>query len=164
MTQNFAPTTTLGRFYNPGYEYLMGIYWMKEAQVVLSSEATRYYLPAKAVLRACLAIDGYVNDMGRKVDPDWETIDEETTPIKERLTRINKNLKQPIDLNQTIWKETLLFFRLREQLNRFELESIYGMPEAEVPEIFKEIEQKYPIRMIHAITEEAIQHLLNITG
>ena len=164
MTQNFASTTTVGRFYNPGYEYLMGIYWMKEAQVVLSSDDTRYYLPAKAVLRACLAIDGYVNGMGRKVDPEWETINEETTPVKERLARINNNLEQPFNLNQVIWKDVILLFDLQEQLSRFELESIYGMPEAEVPEIFKEIEQKYPIRMIHAITEEAIQFLLTITG
>ena len=163
MTQNFAPTTTFGRLYNPGYEYLMGIYWMKEAQVVLSSDDTRYYLPAKALLRACLAIDGYVNDLGRKVDPDWENLNEETSSIEERLTRINQNLRQPLDMNRVIWQDVILLFDLREQLSRFELASIYGMPEEEVPGIFKEIEQKYPIRMIHAVTEEAIQLLLNVT-
>ncbi len=161
MTQNFAPTATLGR--NPGFEYLMGIYWMKEAQVSLPSEKTRYYLPAKALSRACLAIDSYVNVAGSKVDPHWDTLDEEFTPIQERLTRIYKNLNWPLDLNQGIWKDVLLLFSLREELGRFELTSIYGMPEADVPEIFKEIERKYPIRLLHAIAEEAIQLLLNVS-
>ena len=64
MTQNLVPTTTLGRFQNPGYEYLMGIYWMKDAQAAGSSEKTHYFLPAKALLSACQAIDGK--------EPGWE--------------------------------------------------------------------------------------------
>jgi hypothetical protein len=163
MAQNFAPTT-LERFQNPGYEYLMGVYWMKEAQVSLSSEKTRYYLPAKALLRACLAIDSYVNVAGSKIDPHWDTLHEEFIPLQERLTRIYKNLNLPLDLNKGIWEDVLLLFGLRDELSHFELTNIYGMPEADVPEIFKEIERNYPIRLTHAIAEEAIQLLINISG
>jgi hypothetical protein len=140
----------------------MGIYWMKEAQVSLPSEKTRYYLPAKALIRACLAIESYVNMVGSKVDPHWESLDEESTPIKERLARISKHLPQPFDLTWRTWEDVLLLFELREELSRFELSSIYGLPEADVPEIFKEIEQKYPIRMMYTIAEETIELLLNI--
>ena len=163
MTQNLASTTIPTRFHNPGYEYLMGIYWMKETQVILASEKTRYYLPAKAILRACLAIDSYVNFLGSKVDPQWETIDEESTSIADRLTRIFKNVNQPFDFNHGIWEDVLLLFSLREDLSRYELASIYGMQESVVPAIFKVIEQKYPIRLTHAIAEEAIEVLLNIS-
>lgn len=163
MSQSIAPTQTLGRFQNPGYEYLMGIYWMKDAQVTVSSEKTRYYLPAKALLSACQAIDGYVNVVGSKVDPNWEHLEEETIPIKERLSRIYTNLDRPLDLNRGVWADVLLLFSLREDLSRFELGSIYGMSHALVPAIFKVIEQKYPIRLTHAIAEEAIELLLGIS-
>lgn len=163
MVQHFTPTP-LEQFQSPGYEYLMGVYWMKEAQVSLSSEKTRFYLPAKALLRACLAIDSYVNVTGSKVDPHWDTLNEETIPLQERLTRIYKNLTWPMNLNKGIWEDVQLLFSLREELSHFELTNIYGMPEADVPEIFKEIERKYPIRLTHAIAEEAIQLLINISG
>jgi len=163
MTQNFTPTATLGRLHNPGYEILKDIYWMKEAQVNLSSEKTLYFLPAKALLSACMAIDGYVNVVGSRVDPQWEDLDEESTPIKERLTRIYRNLQRPLDLNRGIWEDVLLIFSLREDLSRYELASIYGMQEAVVPALFKVIEQKYPIRLTHAIAEAAIELLLNIS-
>ena len=163
MIHNYMPTTTQGRYHNPGYEYLMGIYWMREAQTGLPSEKTRYYLPAKALLRACLAIESYVNMVGSQVDPTWEMIDEDTTSIENRLARISHNLRQPLDLDRSTWKDVSLLFSLRDELSRFELSSIYGLPESEVPEIFKEIEQKYPIRTMHGIAEEAIVTLLNIS-
>ena len=141
----------------------MGIYWMKEAQVVHSSEQTRYYLPAKAVLRACLAIDSYLNVVGSKVDPQWEQVDEDATPIKERLARIYTCLKRSFEVDRNVWDDVLLLFSLREELSRYELASIYGMQESVVPAIFKVIEQKYPIRLTHAIAEGAIELLLNVS-
>jgi len=163
MTQDISSTATLERMQNPGYEVLKDIYWMKAAQGNLASEKTRYYLPAKALLSACMAIDGYVNVVGSRVDPQWEYIDEESTPIKERLIRIYKSLNRPLDFNRGIWEDVLLIFNLREDINRYELASIYGMQEAVVPAIFKVIEQKYPIRLTHAIAEGAIELLLNIS-
>ena len=109
------------------------------------------------------AIDGYVNVVGSRVDSQWEYIDEASAPIKERLIRIYKNLNRPLDLNRGIWEDVLLIFSLREDINRYELASIYGMQEAVVPAIFKVIEQKYPIRLTHAIAEGAIELLLNIS-
>jgi len=163
MTQNFSSTATLERSPSSGYEILKNIYWMKDAQVNLSTEQTRYYLPAKALLSACMAIDGYINVVGSRVDPRWVTINEESTHIKERLARIYQNLHRPLDLNRGIWEDVLLLFSLREELSHFELASIYGMQESVVPAIFKVIEQKYPIRLTHAIAEGAIELLLNIS-
>jgi len=164
MTETFLPTPLFGHFQNPGYEFLLGIYWMKEAQVIGSSEKTRYYLPAKALLSACNAIDGYVDIVGSKVDPQWEPIDEETVPLKERLTGIYQSLNLPFDSNQGIWRDVLLMFRLRENLSRFALSSVYDAKEGTVvPPIFKVVSQSYPIRRTHAIAEEAIELLLSIS-
>jgi hypothetical protein len=136
---------------------------MKDAQVTTSSEKTRYYLPAKALLSACLAIDGYINVVGSRVDPQWKHLEEEATPIKERLARIYECLNKPLDLNRGVWGDVLLLFSLREDISQYELASIYGMHEVVVPAIFKVIEQKYPIRLTHAIAEGAIELLLNIS-
>ena len=136
---------------------------MKDAQVNLSTDKSLYYLPAKALLSACMAIDGYVNVVGSRVDPHWVNLDEESTHIKERLIRIYKNLGRPLDINRGIWEDVLLLFSLREELSHFELASIYGMQEAVVPALFKVIEQKYPIRLTHALAEGAIELLLNIS-
>ena len=163
MTHSYSSTPMPGKLQNPGYEYLIGIYWMKDAQIALSSEKTRYYLPAKALLSACLAIDGYVNVVGSKVDPQWETIDEESTPIKERLSRIYQSLNLPLDFNRGIWGDVLLIFRLRENLRQFELGSAYNAKEDTLPPIFQVVAQNYPIRMTHSIAEEAIELLLSIS-
>jgi hypothetical protein len=136
---------------------------MKDAQVNTGTDKILYYLPAKAVLSACLAIDGYVNVVGCKVDPGWIHMDEETALLTERLIRIYQNLNLPLVLNWGIWAKVLSLFDLRDELSYFDLSSIYGMPEADTPKIFKEIEQHYPVRLTHSIAEEAIQLLLNIS-
>jgi len=164
MEQNISSPITFKRSPNYGYEYLTSIYWMKDVHVNTSSDKILYYLPAKAVLSACMAIDGYVNVVGCKVDPHWIRMNEETTPIKERLLRIYTSLNLPLILDQGIWAKVLSLFDLREKLDQFDLADIYGMPEVEIPEIFKEIEQRYPIRLTHSIAEEAIQFLLHISG
>jgi hypothetical protein len=163
MEQNITSPKTLKLSQNYGYEYLTSIYWMKDVQVTASSEKTLYYLPAKAVLSACMAIDGYVNMVGCKVDPRWIPMDEEKTSIKERLLRIYTKLNLPLALDQGIWADVLALYDLREKLSHFDLAGIYGMPETDTPEIFKEIEQRYPIRLTHSIAEEAIQLLLDIS-
>jgi hypothetical protein len=163
MVQNFSSTATVERSPSTGYEVLKDIYWMKDAQANLSTDMGSYYLPAKALLSACMAIDAYVNVVGSRVDPRWVTIDEESTHIRERLARIYRNLHRSLDLNRGIWDDVLLLFSLREELSQFELASIYGMHESVVPAIFKVIEQKYPIRLTHAIAEGAIELLLNIS-
>jgi len=163
MTEALSTLPMFGQVKNPGYEYLLGIYWMKEAQMFSSSEKTRYYLPAKALLSACLAIDGYVNTVGRKVDPQWKLINEDTTHLKERLTRIYHTLNLPLDINQGIWGKVLLIFRLQHNLSHFKLADAYNVKEDEVPPIFKVIAQSYPIRMTHAIAEEAIELLVSIS-
>ena len=163
MTQNISSPLTLNRPQTYGYEYLSSIYLMKDVNVNASSDKILYYLPAKAVLSACLAIDGYVNVVGCKVDPHWIHINEENSLITERLIRIYQNLDLPLVLNWGIWAKVLSLFELREKLSQFDLADIYGMPETEIPEIFKEIEQRYPIRFTHSIAEEAIQVLLHIS-
>ena len=120
MAHNLSSTATLERFPNPGYEVLIDMYWMKDVQVSLSSAKNRYYLPAKALLSACAAIDGYVNVVGSRVDPQWVYLDEESTHIKERLAHIYKNLHRSLDLNRGIWADVLLLFSLREELSRSE--------------------------------------------
>ena len=163
MEQVTTFPTTLKRSQNDGYEYLTSIYWMKDVQVKTPSEEILYYLPAKAVLAACLAIEGYVNVVGCKVDPQWIRMDTENTSIMDCLLRIYTKLNQPLVLDQGIWADVLTLFDLREKLSHFNLASIYGMPETDTPEIFKEIEQGYPIRLTHSIAEEAIQLLLDIS-
>jgi hypothetical protein len=163
MEQTTTSPTTLEHSQNYGYDYLTSIYWMKDVQVNSPSEQILFYLPAKAVLSACLAIEGYVNVVGCKVDPQWVPMDKENMPIKNRLLRIFTNLNRSLVLDNGIWADVLALFDLQEKLSHYDLASIYGMPETDIPEIFREIERGYPIRLTHAIAEEAIQLLLTIS-
>ena len=163
MTQNISSSITLERSQNYGAEYLTRIDWMKDVWSNTSSEKTLCYLSAKAVLSACMMIGGFINMVGCKVDPQWTQMNKETTPIKERLLRIYKKLNLPLILDKGIWADVLLLFNLREKLNGFDLERIYGMADADVPQSFKEIQPRFPIYQTHSIAGEAIQLLLSIS-
>jgi len=146
-----------------GYGYLLGLYWMKEAQAVTSPDKANYYLPAKALLSACLAISKYVNVVGDKVDPHWKETNKDTAPIKERLAHIHQSLDLPLNFRQAPWKDVLLLFVLREELNRHTLTSVYGANEDTVPAVFRVVAQNFPVRLTQAIAEETIELLLSIS-
>ena len=164
MTQISTTTQLQEDTKNPGYSYLLDIYWMRDAQAVASPEKTRYYLPAKALLNACSAIDGYINVVGNMVDPQWKEIDEETAPIKTRLFRIFRCLGLPLELKQDLWENVLLLFILSEKINQHKLTDVYDAKEENVPNVFKLVAQNYPIRVTHAIAEEAIEFLLSVSA
>ena len=146
-----------------GYGYLLGLYWMKEAQALTTPDKAHYYLPAKALLSACLAISKYVNVVGNKVDPHWKEFNRDTTPIKDRLTHIFETLGLPLDLTQAPWKDVLLLFVLREELNRYKLTSAYGANRDAAPAVFRVVALNYPVRMTQAIAEETIELLLSVS-
>lgn len=146
-----------------GYGYLLGLYWMKEAQALTSPDKVHYYMPAKALLSACLAISKYVNVVGNKVDPHWKEFHRDTAPIKERLAHIYENLGLPLDFTQAPWKDVLLLFVLREELNRYKLTHAYGAQRDTVPAVFRVVALNYPVRMTQAIAEETIELLLDVS-
>ena len=164
MVQNISSSITFNRSQNYGSEYPTETDWMKDVWANTSSEKTLCYLSAKAVLSACMRIGGFINMVGCKVDPQWIHMNKEATPIKERLLRIYEKLNLPLTLDQGIWADVLLLFYLREKLSCFDLERIYGMPEADVPQSFKAIEPRFPIYRTHSIAGEAIQLLLNLSS
>lgn len=160
MAYNYSPISIQQPI---GYGYLLGLYWMKEAQALTSPDKVHYYMPAKALLSACLAISKYINVVGNKVDPYWKEFNRDTAPIKERISYIYESLELPLDFRQAPWKDVLLLFVLREELNRYKLTSAYGVNRDTVPAVFRVVALNYPVRMTQAIAEETIELLLNIS-
>jgi hypothetical protein len=136
---------------------------MKEAQALTTPDKVHYYMPAKALLSACLAISKYINVVGNKVDPHWKEFNRDTAPIKERLTHIYETLGLPLDFTQAPWKDVLLLFVLREELNRYKLTNAYGAQRDTVPAVFRVVALNYPVRMTQAIAEETIELLLDVS-
>jgi len=136
---------------------------MKEAQALTTPDKVHYYMPAKALLSACLAISKYINVVGNKVDPHWKEFNRDTAPIKERLTHIYETLGLPLDFTQAPWKDVLLLFVLREELNRYKLTHAYGAQRDTVPAVFRVVALNYPVRMTQAIAEETIELLLDVS-
>ena len=109
---------TNGQFHNPGYEYLKLIYLMKDSQVYDSSQGTSvHFLPLLALQSARLAIDGYVDQVGRQIDPAWDKSDHVTASIKERIARIYKKTGKPVDFKRGVWKGVLTLFEMTELIH-----------------------------------------------
>lgn len=164
MLEDYTQNLTYGSLQPSGYEFLKLIYWMKDAQTdATSAKRSPYSLPVKALLSACLAIEGYVNVIGCRLDPDWEDLDEEDTSIQERVARIFKKIEQPISFDKGVWKDVCDLFILRAELIRTGLMKLHGLQEEEYPAVFREVAEEYPIRLTQAIAEETIEQLLDIS-
>jgi len=149
-----------GQFNNPGYEYLKLICLMKDAQVYDSLQgASLHFFPLLALQSARLAIEEYVDLVGRQIDPAWDETDHEIA-IKERVARIYKKTGEPIDFNKGIWKEVLTLFDMAGHVHANPAK-LKKSCEAEIPEMYRDIATKYPIHLSQAIAEEVVEALLD---
>ena len=152
---------TDGQFNNPGYEYLKLIYLMKDAQVYDSSQSTSpHFLPLLALQSARLAIEGYIDLVGRKIEPTWDETDYESASIKKRIAHIYKKTGKPVDFKKGIWKEALTLFDMAGRIHTNPSE-FRNAQDAEIPESYRDVSTKYPIHRSQAIAEEAVEALLD---
>ena len=155
-----SSNNTDGQFYNPGYEHLKSIYRLKEAQALAPLKASSaYILPLMAMQNARLAIEEYVNQTGRRVDPTWNQSDLENASIKARLMHVHKKMEQPLDFTKGIWKEVVLLFDT-VTLIKEDLSAMENLQRDSIPESLKQVAVDYPIYRSQAIAEEAVDLLL----
>ena len=150
-----------GQFNNPGFEYLKLIYLMKDAQANDSSQDTSpHFFPLLALQSARLAIEGYIDLIGRQIDPAWGRIDHKIVSIKERIAFIYQKTGKPVDLKNGIWKEALTLFDMAGliQTNPSEFKNAR---ESEIPETYRNVASKYPVQLSLAIAEQAVEALLD---
>ena len=153
--------STGGQFNNPGFEYLKLIYLMKDAQANDASENTSpHFLPLMALQSACLAIEGYVDLVGRKIDPAWDETEREIVSIKERIIYIYKKTGKPLEFRKGVWKEALTLFDMAGLIRTNPAEFKHAR-ETEIPETYKDVALKYPIPLSLAIVEQAVEALLD---
>jgi len=150
-----------GQFHNPGYEHLKSIYLLKEAQAIAPLKAaSMYILPLLALQSARLAIDEYVNLTGRKVDPAWDEFDLKATPIQERIAYVFGKMGRLPSFESDTWEEVLALYETAG-LIKGDLSEMRRLHRDEIPEEFKDIVVEYPIYRSLAITEQAIDLLLD---
>ena len=146
-----------------GYEHLKEIYYLKKAQAKSPLAASSaYILPLMAMQSACLAIEEYISQVGRKVDTAWDDFEWQDVSIREQLVYLFKKMGRPLQFNTGIWKEVLILFETTAMIqgNLSEMKKLYR---EEIPENIKDIAVKYPIYRSQAITEETADLLLDIS-
>lgn len=152
---------TAGQFHNPGYEYLKQIYLLKDEQVYDSSQNTSpHFRPLLALQIACQAIEGYVDHVGRQVDPAWDEHGHGQISIGEHIARIYKQTGKPVDFKQGIWHGVLTLFEMADLIHINPLEFKHAR-ESDIPESLRDIAAKYPIQLSLGIAEEAVETLLD---
>ena len=152
---------TAGHFHNPGYEYLKMIYLLKDEQVYDSSQNTSpHFRPLLALQIACQAIDGYVDHVGRQVDPAWDESGHGSVSIGERVARIYEKTEKPVDFKNGIWHGVLTLFETADLIHINPLEFKHAC-ESDIPENLRHVAPEYPIQLSLAIVEEAVEILLD---
>jgi hypothetical protein len=112
-----------------------------------------------ALKSARSAIDAYIDQTGRKVDPAWDEIDWKTTPIQERIAYIFEKTGYSPSFESDTWAEVLALFE-KARLIKGDLTEMRQIHRDEIPEEFKDIAVEYPIYRSLAIAEQAIDLLL----
>jgi hypothetical protein len=165
LSQNFTVNhQTPAQFQNQGYEYLSSIYRMKEEHDQLSSRGiTPYVMPVKVLSVACLAIEEYLNVAGFRIVPNWKEFDHENEPIRKRIEFIYELLGKPVNFERGIWKDVVELFKMEKRIKEDSL-GLIRYHQQEIPEIFNEAAQKFPILLSQAIAENAIELLLNYSS
>jgi hypothetical protein len=157
LQTNKLPT---GQYHNNGYQHLKLIYLLKEAQAQAPLQASSMYiLPLMALQSARSAIDAYIDQTGRKVDPAWDETDRKTTPIQERIACIFGKTGHSPNFESDTWAEVLALFETA-RLIKDNLTDMRQLHREEIPEDFKDIAVEYPIYRSLAIAEQAIDLLL----
>ena len=150
-----------GQFNNPGFEYLKLIYLMKDAQANDSSGGiSPHFFPLLALQSARLAIEGYIDLIGRQIDPAWSESDRKTISIKDRIAIIYKKTGKPVNLKNGIWKEALTLFDMAGLIHTNPSE-FKNARESEIPETYRDVASKYPVQLSLAIAEQAVEALLD---
>jgi hypothetical protein len=153
---------TDGQFHNSGYEHLKSIYLLKEAQAQAPLQAaSAYILPLMALQKARQAIEAYLDQTGKKVDPAWDELDRKVASIQERIAYIFGKMGHPFDFEAGIWREVLALFEMTGQIN-VDLSEMRKLPREKIPEKLKDIAVEYPIYRSQATAEEAINLLLDL--
>ncbi len=150
-----------GKFHNPGYEYLKLIYLLKDEQLYDSSQNTSpHFRPLLSLQIACQAIEGYVDHVGRQVDPAWDEHGHGSVSIGERIARIYEKTGNPVDFKKGIWHGVLTLFEMADLIHVNPVEYKHAR-ELDIPENLRDIAAKYPIQLSLAIAEEAVETLLD---
>ena len=146
-----------------GYEHLKAIYFLKEAQAKTPLAASSaYILPLMAMQSARLAIEEYVDQIGRKVDAAWDKTNWLDAPIQEQLAHLLQRMGYTLNPEKNVWKEVLTLFEMADSIqgNLAEMQKLYR---DEIPEQIKDLAVEYPIYRSQVIAEEAIDLLLDMS-
>ena len=152
------------QFHNSGFEYLKLIYQIKDTQGEDSSERTSpHFLPLLALQTARLAIEGYVDQVGRGIDLAWDESYCDTASIKERIATIYNKTGKPVEFKKGIWEEALTLFDMAGLIQK-NLAEFKNAREEEIPESYKDVARKYPVHLSLAIAEQAVEALLTCSN
>lgn len=119
-----------------------------------------YLIPTIALLAGCCAIEGYINMVGQKVDPNWVEFDKGPVPIKDRIARLYGCVGEKADFSRGIWQRVLKLFKTRNELVHPRYIETEEERDADIPNVFQAVGSKYSPSRSMEISELAIDTLL----
>jgi len=151
--------------HNPGYDFLRLLTWMDQ----IDPQDPRlpfgpYLIETIAVISACCALEGYLNMVGKEIDKEWNEFDKGFKPVKDKISHIYQIVGKEIDFGIGLWQEVLCLFKTRASLVHPRYNNKKEICEEEIPDLFQEVNSKYPTDKTKQIAEDAIDLLLLDTG
>jgi hypothetical protein len=142
--------------HNPGHDFRRIVYWMNQEKPHIAP----YLMPTITLLCACFSFEGYVSMVGQYIDPEWTKFNGTRPTLKARLKRIYLKINKPFNCDRGIWLDILGLFKMRVKLVHSEYKNQKEVRTDEIPDIFEILEEKYSLKKIKDILEEAIDTVL----
>lgn len=151
--------------HNPGHDFLRLVNFLEKADRDNPYlPFAGYLIPAVTVLGACCAIEGYINMIGKLVDPEWDEFDKGPIPIKDRINRIFEKIGKKADFSQGTLQRTLKLFKCRTELAHPQYVSKEEDRSAPLPDIFDSLDKEFSPAVSKDIAESTIGLILKETN
>ena len=102
--------------HNPGYDFRRMLLFLKNAdQGVTNPQILPYFVPIVAALCGCAAIEGYINAVACRTDPNWIGEARGFESIKSKISRLYALKSRPVDFRDRVFKDVLDLFSWRKK-------------------------------------------------
>lgn len=148
--------------HNPGYDFIRELEYLNEKIIKGEPpETSIYFGPILGVLFACFGIEGYINYVGSKISPSWETNVKGFESIRSKIERLYELKSKRADFKNGICKDVIDLFAWRKNLVHPEYLKIEKEQKNDIPDIFDETSRRYPVGKSLSIANKFRNTILN---
>jgi hypothetical protein len=158
---NKRKVDTHSLLHNPGYDFLRQLKFLKNANPYDDAcPIPEYFIPVIALLCGCCSIEGYVNSVGKRTNPSWNSKTVPYESIKSRIKRVYELVGIKVNFSRGPYKEALDLFGWRRKLVHPEFVHESKAQKKELPDIFDQVSVHYFAETIEVIVVNFKDRLL----